>query len=188
MTDKTLAEKLEAAMNAGEKTMVLDTRTVALMIQNARDARTTIDALTDDLAEGVSAARAVVESWEKGDLAGAVNMLDGWVDEMVEAHPDMGPLEDGDDEDAEADEEEAAMRERGVTPEAFAETAADLTCFIFTYGDADVIQIRDHAAQRYATLESIRAEPGMRRASIAEVKVVDADQGLYDVVKVHPRH
>ena len=151
MTDKTLAEKLDAAMNAGEKTMTLDTRTVALMIANRRTSiliedaafeiirardhnaefgaypegtlgadqafddwaadlldaaikggvgETLSERLMDRLMEGVAAGRAVVENWSSGDLAGAVNGLDGWVDEMVAEFPETGPLEDGDDEDA----------------------------------------------------------------------------------------
>lgn len=87
----------------------------------------------------------------------------------------------------EADEEEAAMRERGVTPEAFAEQMADHTAFIFGYG-ADVSKVRDPGATRYATLESIRAEMGMRRAVIYEIRTEPDERGFNEVVKVHARH
>lgn len=36
--------------------------------------------LAETLAEGIHAARAVVTNWERGDLAGAVNTLEGWAD------------------------------------------------------------------------------------------------------------
>lgn len=92
-----------------------------------------------------------------------------------------------DEDEDEADEEETAMRERGVTPEAFAEQMADHTAFIFGYG-ADVSKVRDPGATRYATLESIRAETGMRRAVIYEIRTEPDERGFNEVVKVHARH
>lgn len=95
--------------------------------------------------------------------------------------------EDDDEDEAEADDEEAAMRERGVTPEAFAESMVGHTAFIFGYG-ADVSKVRDPSATRYATLDSIRAETGMRRAVIYEIRTEPDERGFNEVVKVHARH
>lgn len=92
-----------------------------------------------------------------------------------------------DDED-EADEEEAAMRERGVTPEAFAASVADTTVFLFSYGDGNIAKIKDEAAELYASLDAIRAVPGFRRAIIVEAKSVKDAAGFREVVRVHPRH
>ena len=98
-----------------------------------------------------------------------------------------GLYDDQEHDEDEDDEEETAMRERGVTPEAFAEQMADHTAFIFGYG-ADVSKVRDPGATRYATLESIRAEMGMRRAVIYEIRTEPDERGFNEVVKVHARH
>lgn len=93
--------------------------------------------------------------------------------------------EDHEDELQEASED-AAMAAKGITPAAF---AADLpTTFIFTYGDGSLGDIRDKAAERYATLETIRAVPGNRRAIIAEVQLLDEAAGHYKVIRCHARH
>lgn len=57
----------------------------------------------DDLAEGLAAAYGVVQSWEQGDLAGAVGGLEGWYDGVVARLPDLACAddEDGDEDDAE---------------------------------------------------------------------------------------
>lgn len=166
MTDQTLADILEAAMNTGSKTVTIKTPTLALLLHNARTARACVDlcaedslayataatlanldriveagaepntatlaeikamgtalldlfdaasaeavktptevedersALYESLAEGVSAARAVVENWSSNRLADSVNMLDGWIEQTVEEWPDMGPLDAEDETDA----------------------------------------------------------------------------------------
>jgi hypothetical protein len=46
---------------------------------------------------GVILARAVVASWERGDLAGAVNALDGWADEVADDFPDLDFSDDEED-------------------------------------------------------------------------------------------
>jgi len=45
------------------------------------------------IVNGIEAATAVVNNWEEGDLAGAVNVLDGWIEEAQEAQsPDLDGL------------------------------------------------------------------------------------------------
>lgn len=45
------------------------------------------------IVEGIEAATAVVNNWAQGDLAGAVNVLDGWVDKALETQsPDLDGL------------------------------------------------------------------------------------------------
>ena len=45
------------------------------------------------IVNGIDAATAVVNNWEEGDLAGAVNVLDGWIEEAQEAQsPDLDGL------------------------------------------------------------------------------------------------
>lgn len=144
----------------------------------------------EDVAPHFNGTEAEAAEWlenTRGHMEDALTQLgNGWIEDTL--------LHDGKFADSgilmedEADEEEAAMRERGVTPEAFAEQMADHTAFIFGYGGADTAQIRDDAATRYATLDSIRAVPGFRRAVIFEVRTEPDERGFYEVVKVHPRH
>ncbi|UTC29098.1 hypothetical protein BAMBUS_00150 [Brevundimonas phage vB_BpoS-Bambus] len=80
MTDAaepTIDSVLDAAMAAGEKTVTLST---ALLLS-----------LYQDAAEGVMLAQGVVENWSGGDLAGAVNALEGWVEGMAADYDDMDP-------------------------------------------------------------------------------------------------
>lgn len=37
-----------------------------------------------ELRAGIEAAQAVIDCWSRGDLAGAVNCLDGWIDDARE--------------------------------------------------------------------------------------------------------
>lgn len=48
------------------------------------------------LVDGVEAAQAVVDNWESGDLAEAVNVLEGWIND-AEEHIGAGPMPMGDD-------------------------------------------------------------------------------------------
>lgn len=62
--------------------------------------------VTSQLRYGVMFARGVVKNWERGDLAGAVNGLDGWADDTEALFPDLDFVDDEGD-DAEDDEPEA---------------------------------------------------------------------------------
>ncbi|UTC28652.1 hypothetical protein MARCHEWKA_01390 [Brevundimonas phage vB_BpoS-Marchewka] len=78
MTDAaepTIDSVLDAAMAAGEKTVTLST---ALLLS-----------LYQDAAEGVLLAQGVVDNWASGDLAGAVNALEGWTEDMGATYDDM---------------------------------------------------------------------------------------------------
>ncbi|USN14373.1 hypothetical protein KABACHOK_05600 [Brevundimonas phage vB_BpoS-Kabachok] len=93
MTDAaepTIDTILDAAMNAGEKTVTLST---ALLL-----------ALYQDAAEGVMLATAVRDNWEQGNLAAAVGAVDEWASEMVATYPDMEPSGADDAEDDEDEE------------------------------------------------------------------------------------
>lgn len=74
MTD-TVSSQLETAMNAGEKTVTLTTASVA--------------ALLNLISDGARSARDVVDSWESGDLAGAVHLLEGWCEDVYVVAPDL---------------------------------------------------------------------------------------------------
>ena len=43
------------------------------------------------ISDGIDAAQAVITNWEKGDLAGAVNELEGWARMAIDFMPD--PME-----------------------------------------------------------------------------------------------
>ena len=83
-TEPTIDSVLDAAMNAGEKTVTLPT---ALLLK-----------LYQDAAEGVLLAEGVITNWSGGDLAGAVNALEEWVEGMGGEYADMSSEGAEDDE------------------------------------------------------------------------------------------
>ena len=73
------AEQIEAAMGRGEKLVVLTTAQAAHLLNL--------------VSEGAVAARTVIDNWSSGDLAGAVNALESWVEE-AEAELPVSPKYD----------------------------------------------------------------------------------------------
>jgi hypothetical protein len=63
---------------------------------------------------GVVLARRVVENWAQGDLAGAVNALEEWADEVEGDFPDLDFSDDDEGDDDEADDEEPARDGMGA--------------------------------------------------------------------------
>lgn len=88
MTDKTIAEILEAAMNAGEKTVTIRTSALALMIENARkDVK--VEAAQAKLLDAALDMRAALANLDEGnddpDASAAKDKFDDAVDDLTEA-------------------------------------------------------------------------------------------------------
>lgn len=196
LSDEAVMGLAEQRINWSHSVYPVDIKVELAVVEAAIEAAGITTDDRDDLEEGLAAAYWTVQSWEKGDLAGAVHGLEGWYEGVIERLPNLAcSPDDGDDEDEgdddhedelQAADEEAALAAKGITPEVFNDSLP--TTFIFTYGDGSLGDIRDKGAERYATLESIRAVPGMRRAIIAEVQLLDEATGHYKVIKCHARH
>lgn len=123
-------------------------------------------------------------------LGDNVEAVTQWANGLREVE-DMVRDDDEDDDDGydpDEDDEEAALSERGLTPEGFDAAMIGHTAFIIEYGGADTAMIRKTGETVfYATLEAARMEPGYRNAVIMEVETTPDERGFYKVVKVHAR-
>lgn len=122
-------------------------------------------------------------------LGDNVEAVTQWANGLREVE-DMVRDDDEDDDgyDPDEDDEEAALSERGLTPEGFDAAMIGHTAFIIEYGGADTAMIRKTGETVfYATLEAARMEPGYRNAVIMEVETTPDERGFYKVVKVHAR-